>query len=81
MKTVFSVQDLKVGFGHPHLAGNSAEAIRNFQQAIHADPNGIYNKHAPDFILMEIGTFDTETGTITPLLPPRVVCSASDLLN
>ena len=78
---LFSVQDLKVGFGHPHLATNIGEAVRNFQQAINADKNGMYYKHSSDFVLMEIGTFDSETGAVTPLIPPRVVSTATDLLN
>lgn len=81
MKLVFSVQDLKVGYGHPHLSASVPEAIRSFTQAINNDPNSLYAKHPADFVLVHIGTFDPSTGSITPLPNIQVVCTATDLIE
>lgn len=46
------------------------EAIRVFKDMI-ADPNTPQNKHADDYDIYIVGTFDDQTGQIDPEIPPR----------
>lgn len=81
MKCVYSVHDLKSGYGHPHLANNNPDAIRQFTMAIQNDPNSLYKKFPADFVLVKIGEFDPSTGAIIPLDRPEIVCQATDLIE
>lgn len=47
MKSVYSVHDLKSGYGHPHLANNNPDAIRQFTMAIQNEPNSMYKNSLP----------------------------------
>jgi len=68
MKTkVFSIYDSKVkAFMSPFFMQHQGQAIRAFQGLI-ADKNTNVGKYPADFTLMEIGTFDEESGRLESL--------------
>lgn len=66
MQKIITIQDTKAqAFLPPFYAKTTAEAIRTFGSSC-SDPKSMFNQHPKDFILIEIGTFDDETGLITP---------------
>lgn len=56
------------------------EAIRNFQDALN-DPNGRLQKHADDYDLYVLGTWDDTTGKITPEEPRQIARGKQLLIN
>lgn len=65
----FSIFDSKAGGFLPDWnAINVPVAIRLFQEGILTE-NSVYGKHPGDYTLMEIGTFDQESGEVTNLSP------------
>lgn len=58
----------------------SAVAERNFTNAVR-NKDMDYNKHAEDFSLFELGSYDNDTGAIQPHKEPILVCKAFTLLN
>lgn len=78
---IFTVHDNKAqAYFPPMTMKSSAEAIRSFDQACQ-DINSNFNKYPSDFILMEIGTFDEQTGQINPLQSPIILASASEYVK
>lgn len=62
---IFCVNDLKAeAFLQPMFFRTAKEAIRAFSNAC-CDSNTEFYKHAEDFHLYEIGSFDESTGVIT----------------
>lgn len=62
---VFSVYDSKARhFGQPHLQQNSDVAVRAFAEAANTPGNPI-SANPEDYTLVEIGTFDDETGLLS----------------
>jgi len=69
MKNVFSVYDTKAGvFSNPFFSTNKNTALRDFSSA-YLDPASHISMYPHDFILYEIGTFNEDTGELTPMLP------------
>ncbi|WNK13720.1 MAG: nonstructural protein [Microvirus sp.] len=69
MKSCFTVYDTKSAiFANPFVSQNKMTALRDFQQAAN-DPQSQISNYPEDFILFEIGTFDENTGSISPMLP------------
>jgi hypothetical protein len=67
LKIVVSVKDtIAEVFHDPHTEINSATAIRAFSASIKESP------HKDDYSLYQIGTFDTQTGVLTPNEPLRI---------
>ncbi|AXH72221.1 MAG: nonstructural protein [Microviridae sp.] len=63
---IYSVYDSKAeAYIQPIFSTNKATAIRSFAQAAN-DENTEFNRHAADYTLFEIGTWDEITGLITP---------------
>lgn len=63
---MFSVYDTKVsGYLAPFFLQNANVAKRTFSDCAN-DPNHLFSAHPQDFILFEIGTFDSNTGFFTP---------------
>lgn len=77
---VFSIKDAKVGFMAPLTEVNSRVAIRNFAQSTKAS-GSVLGFSPADFTLYRIGTFDCESGLISPLLTPEYVASAEDFID
>jgi hypothetical protein len=65
INSVYSVFDTKASaFLQPFHAINNAVACRMIADAV-AEPNHMFNKHAADFVLFELGEFDDTTGIFT----------------
>jgi hypothetical protein len=81
--TIFSSRDVKSeSFGQPFFALHVGLAIRALTDAVnnHREPSDLSN-HPEDFILFELGSFDSSTGTITPLEAPRSVVNCLTLVK
>lgn len=75
---VFAVYDLKAcAFFQPFFSGQSGSAIRGFGDSVN-DGKSPFGAHPEDYQLFELGTFDDNVGTLTGLLPMKLLCSASD---
>lgn len=74
---VYSVRDVKTGFMTPTIDQNDDAAARNFYHAVtHSD--GILFTYASDFSLYHLADFDTDTGSVSPLLLPTLIAQGSD---
>jgi len=63
---IYSIYDSKAeAYLQPFFSPNNAVAIRNFQNVLQ-DPNSNINRWPEDFTLFAIGTWDEDTGQITP---------------
>ena len=61
---VFALQDIKLGaFIMIFAAANEGAAQRTVSDMVQA-PNHPFNKHAEDYNLFEVGTFDEVSGAI-----------------
>ena len=75
---VYAIYDSASGvFTSPTVDISDGSAVRNFQQAI-ANAGSIMNFKPDDFSLYQIGTFDVETGSLEPLVPPSRLIVGSD---
>lgn len=59
---IFAMKDELAGFGTPHVVISQEVEERDFKYAMSKDP------FATDKSLWWIGTFDTDTGEITPYM-------------
>ncbi|UPW41952.1 nonstructural protein [Dipodfec virus RodF1_59] len=76
---VYSMRDALSGFLQPTFEVNDQVAYRNFEHAIMTTPS-IISSHCHDFTLYQIGTFDSETGRITPLESHKLVVDGNAIL-
>lgn len=68
---LISIKDTSVDrFQGVSSARATGEAIRNLQDAVNDPRNETLYKHPDDFHLYQVGTFDDQTGVITPMNPP-----------
>jgi len=71
-KLMFACYDKKTKiFGLPFYSIRREQALRDFQYASN-DPQTEICRHAVDFSLFYLGTFDDEAGTIEPVVPEHV---------
>lgn len=64
---IFTVYDSKAdAFLPPFFAQATGVALRMFEESI-SDPQHQFAKHAGDYTLFELGSFDQATGNITTL--------------
>lgn len=77
-KLVVSMRDAKVGFTDVALEHSYDTAIRNFSYALNSKDSLLYT-NAADFDLWQVGEFDSDTGTIVPTIPMKLICSAVSL--
>lgn len=64
---IFTVHDSKADYYLPPFFSRShGEAMRSFETAINKPDHDFY-KHFTDFTLFEIGSYDDQTGVITPI--------------
>lgn len=67
---VFAVYDSKAAtYGQPFFSPTIGSAMRAFHTAC-LDPQSMLAKHPADFSLMQLGTFDDDTGELIGLNPP-----------
>ncbi len=77
---IFTVYDEKTeAYLSPFFAMTAGEAERKFSDAVN-DPSSMFNKHAADFTLFMIGTFDDSTALIV-IDTPNNLCNAITLLQ
>lgn len=80
MLNIYSVRDVKTGFMQPSLDANDKAAQRGFQLMLATcKPESLMGFCPEDFDLYRIGTFDNQTGKISPLNVPEPICTGSSL--
>lgn len=78
---IFSVRDVKVdAYMTPFFAATVAAGVRMFSDTVNA-PENMLNKHPEDFMLFQIGTFDSATGNVSPLEQHIPLGKALDFLE
>lgn len=71
---IFALRDQKTdAFMNPIAMQTPGQLVRNLQDEMNKDKDGLLNQHASDFELFEVGDFDTETGTLTGHAPKSVI--------
>ena len=82
MKTkLYSVYDSKAeAFNEPFYANKDGLAIRIFTDHVNRDET-IWGKYPHDFTLFQIGEFDSEKGSLTPLDTPRNLGMAIEFMD
>lgn len=58
------------------LEGTDAPAIRSFHDAL-SNPNGGLSQHPKDFVLLDLGELNMETGVIVGCTPITIATGAS----
>lgn len=72
---VFSVRDLKVGFGFPFVSQSEPYAVRDFLRQL--SQNDSMSFSPADFQLYKIGNFNTDTALIEVCTPQLLVDGGS----
>lgn len=67
---VYSVRDLKVGFGFPYVSQSDPYAVRDFKRQLLQSE--IMSFCPADYQLFKIGSFDTDKGSIESILPELI---------
>lgn len=75
---VYAIRDAKAGFLAPTLDQSGDSAIRNFEHAV-MTTDSLFMTHPGDFSLWHIADYETDTGTLTPIIPPFQLCTADSL--
>lgn len=78
---LFCVKDKKVGFTDPVCLSSSQQAVREFSGFLTTVDSqvDIYHVPASDFQLWHVGTFDLDSGVITPIFP-ELIADADSLV-
>lgn len=81
MMKIFAIRDRKAEvYGHPFFLRSSPEAIRLFGDEVNSGKEqSAVAKWPHDHELVELGTWDDQTGAITP--DNRLLCSGTDVLK
>ena len=77
---MYSYRDRLVGFGKPILDISDQTAIRGFSMQVN-NPNGMENFSPKDYELYRIGTFDADTGIVTPEEIPILIVDALSVIG
>lgn len=77
---VYSMRDIKSDFMAPTYSSNDAVAMRNFESAIEQSHDVLFT-HRFDFQLFRIGSFDTDTGILTPEKLPVLIKDGKDVVG
>lgn len=75
---MIAVRDHKTAqFANPMFLITKAHAIRTFADAVNEkSENNQLNLHPEDFEIFQIGTYDTDTGEVTPTKPTSLATAA-----
>lgn len=78
---VYSIRDVLTGFMTPIVDQNDATALRNFTMACSVvDASKSTMSFRPsDYSLYRIAVFDTESGSVEPLIPIQLVANGSSV--
>ena len=78
---IFSIFDNGIkAFSTPFFLLHENEALRGWTQVCN-DKSTKMNEYPMDYTLFHIGSFDSETGVITPLLTPSRLSSAHEVIK
>lgn len=78
---VYAVFDSKAeAFGTPMFLLTKGMALRGFSDAC-ADPASPMAKHPEDYVLHQIGTYEQNSGKLSPLPQPLFVVAASSICS
>lgn len=80
MKKIYSMYDEKAeAFNRPFIFSTHGQATRAFSDGLH-DPQSNLAKHYEDYSLYCIGEFNESTGKVDAIVPPELVCRASEFV-
>lgn len=78
---IFAVKDKQVdAFLQPFFSPTTGSALRSIMEVVN-DPGHTFSKHAADYVLYVLGTFDDATGIIDPIALPEPIVNLSDLVK
>lgn len=78
---MYCIYDRKTEIHHPpNMAHNTGHALRVFTE-IFATPNQVFGKYPEDFQIFEVGSFDDQSGMLTALKTPHLICSGTELMT
>lgn len=77
---VFAVRDAKTTFWPPQVEENEQSAIRNFAMMINQG-TGVIAFSPNDFDFYKVAEFDSEKGTLSPLVPIELVVSGVNVVG
>lgn len=81
MKIIITVLDTATQvFGQPQFMHTKGEATRSFSDIINAKESNALRDHPDDYEMYEIGTYDEQTGVITPHKKPKLINRGKDLV-
>lgn len=79
-RLLFSVYDKQGDQYWPVITEKSREtAARAFTDAMMSGENELFSKWPADFTLFLVGSFDDETGLVTPLDKPELILTGEDI--
>ena len=78
---MYAIRDAKSGFLAPTLDQNGDQAMRNFGHAVLTTKDSLFFTHAADFSLWHIADYESDSGLITPLVPPIHLVDADQILK
>lgn len=77
---MYAIHDVKTGIHYgPACYMNNAHAIREFTQIFNSQNN--FSKFPADFNIINIGTFDDQSGFVTATEIPSLLCNGSELIQ
>lgn len=76
---VYSIRDSLSGFMNPTFEVNDAVAMRNFEHAV-LSSDTLLHSHAKDYDLIKIGSFNSESGEVLPLVPFVTVVTGMSII-
>lgn len=76
---LYAMRDIKIGFLSPTVDVNDATAVRNFDTMIRKSSD-VLHFHKEDFELYKIGSYDTDSGIVTPLDIRELVFEGKDVM-
>lgn len=76
---IYAIRDAKSGYMSPTFELNDAVAMRNFEHAC-LNSDSLLFSHFEDFDLYRIGTYDTDSGCISDVVPQQFICSGASAL-
>lgn len=78
---MYSIFDNKAeAYNTPFFQRTHGEAIRSFETAC-ADPQTDFFKHAGDYALFFIGSFDASSGVVQPEALPSLLANGHEVLS